>query len=299
MEKSKVFIIFDHTNDKDIKEQLVGQAKNNDTSFEISDCSIKSPLTADWVEKARAKLKNTDQAVVLCGQNSATSVNVEIELAQQEQVPYCLLKGYKDKECVFPKASKSTDKMHNWTWDTLKQTLAMLGNKTSNQINKKLYANDNESDYHKNLTYQSHLLEQYKAYLSSIENINHYRQTANAFFITVNTVLVSLISYLDLGNSTLSKLYWVISFSGIAISYMWYRLVRYYHDLKHAKLKVIHEIEKKLPISPHAAELEAVNRGEHSKIYLPFTHIEIFVPWVFLMFHLVVLLLILYQNFLT
>jgi hypothetical protein len=214
-------------------------------------------------------------------------------------VPYFLLKGYKDKECVFPKGSKSTDKMHNWTWDNLKKTLDTLGNRTSNQINKKLYSNQNASDYDKNSTYQTHLLEQYKAYLASIENVNHYRQTANAFFVTVNTVLVSLISYLDLGSSTPSKLNWVVSFAGIAISYMWYRLVRYYHDLKHAKFKVIHEIEKKLPMSPYAAEIEVIDKGEHSKIYLPFTHIEIFVPWVFLIFHALLLFLILSKAFLT
>ena len=71
---------------------------------------------------------------------------------------------------------------------------------------------------------------------------------------------------------------------------MWYRLVRSYRDLNSAKFTVIHEIEKKLPISPYDAEWEAVGRGSNSRLYLPFTHVEIFIPWVFLVLHFVVFL---------
>jgi len=123
MPKSRVFISFDYDNDKGIKELLVGQAKNSDTPFEIADWSIKDHLTGDWKEKARAKIKKTDQVVVLCGQNNATGVNAEVKLAQEENIPYFLLKGYKDKKCVPPKTAKSTDKMYNWTWDNLKKLI--------------------------------------------------------------------------------------------------------------------------------------------------------------------------------
>lgn len=297
MEKSKLFIIFDHNNDIKIKQKLVDQSKKNDTSLDISFSSNNDHMTKNWKEKTRDKIKKTDQVVVLCGENNATRVNAEIELAQEEQVPYFLLKGYKDRQCVYPKVSKSSDKMYNWTWNNVKKTLDMLGKRTSNQINKKLYANENASTYDTNSTYQNHLLAQYKLYLTSIENVNKYRQTANAFFVTVNTVLVSLISYLDLGSTNPSKMYWVISFSGIAISYMWYRLVSYYKDLKNAKYKVVYEIEKKLPINLYDAEREAIDRGEKTKLYLPFTHIEIFVPWVFIIFHCFVLFIILFQSF--
>lgn len=160
----------------------------------------------------------------------------------------------------------------------------------SEQINRRLYASGDASSYDDSNNYNLHLLEQYKIYLTSAENISNRRQTANAFFVTVNTALVSLVSYLSLGASNSPQLYWVVSLAGIAISYMWYRLVRSYKDLNSAKFKVIHEIEKSLPISPYDAEWEAVGRGENSKLYLPFTHIEIYVPWVFILLHLVVLL---------
>ena len=123
MAKSRVFISFDYDNDKGIKELLVGQSKNSDTPFEIADWSIKDHLTGDWKEKARAKIKKTDQVVVLCGQHNATGVNAELKLAQEEGVSYFLLKGYKDKKCNFPSTSKSNDKMYEWTWDNLKKLI--------------------------------------------------------------------------------------------------------------------------------------------------------------------------------
>ena len=66
--------------------------------------------------------------------------------------------------------------------------------------------------------------------------------------------------------------------------------VRSYKDLNTAKFKLIHEIEAKLPMAPYDAEWEAVGRGKAPELYLPFTHVEICVPWVFLVLHAVVVL---------
>jgi hypothetical protein len=166
---------------------------------------------------------------------------------------------------------------------------------TPSDLNNKLFVNSVE-DYDATNNYNAHLLEQYKIYLTSAENISNRRQTANAFFVTINTAIISLISYLNLGVANSSKHYWVIAIAGIAISYMWYRLVHSYKDLNSAKFKVIHEIEKKLPISPYDAEWEAVGRGNNPKLYLPFTHIEVYVPWVFILLHLSVIWMIFWPR---
>jgi len=41
MPKKKVFVSFDFDNDKTLKDFIVGQAKNSDSPFEISDHSLK------------------------------------------------------------------------------------------------------------------------------------------------------------------------------------------------------------------------------------------------------------------
>lgn len=120
MAKVRAFISFDYDNDKSIKELLVGQSKHSDTPFEIADWSVKEHLTGDWKEKVRQRIKKTEQIIILCGQNNATGVNAEVKLAQEENKPYFLLTGYKDKTCVKPKTAKASDKIYNWTWENLK-----------------------------------------------------------------------------------------------------------------------------------------------------------------------------------
>ncbi len=154
----------------------------------------------------------------------------------------------------------------------------------------KLFAAEAKQDYGSEDKYREHLLEQYKVYLEGADRISARRQSANSFFVTINTALIALVSYVHLGSKSDNKLYWLIALAGIAMSYMWYRLLRSYRDLNTAKFKVIHEIEKKLPLSPYDAEWEAVGRGENSRLYLPFTRIEVGVPWVFLVLHIVAFL---------
>jgi len=161
-----------------------------------------------------------------------------------------------------------------------------MGKKTE-KIVEKLFSDDVSSLYKDAADLQNHLLEQYKAYLESAENISSRRQTANSFFVTINTALIALISYIHLGNTNTTSYYWLVALAGIAISFMWYRLIRSYRDLNSAKFQVLHQIEKRLPISPFDAEWEAGGRGKDSSLYLPFTHIEVGIPWVFLFLHLV------------
>lgn len=123
MAKKRAFISFDYDHDRGIKELLVGQSKNSDTPFEIADWSVKEHLTGDWKEKARQRIRQVDQVIVLCGEYNPTGVNAEIKLAQEENKPYFLLSGYANKTCQKPSQAKATDKIYNWTWDNLKSLI--------------------------------------------------------------------------------------------------------------------------------------------------------------------------------
>ncbi len=123
MAKKRVFTGFDYDHDEDLRTLLVGQAKNSDTPFELTDWSVKEPMTGDWKEKVRKRIRAVDQVIVMCGQytDTATGVSAELEIAQEEKKDYFLLQGRKDKTCKKPKTAKSTDKMYDWTWDNLKK----------------------------------------------------------------------------------------------------------------------------------------------------------------------------------
>lgn len=122
--KTRVYISFDYDHDEDLKNLLVGQAKNDDSPFDIADWSIKEP-SSDWKEKAREKIKRSDQVAVICGEHTdtATGVSVELRIARDEEKSYFLLKGRADKTCKKPKAALDSDKVYNWTWDNLKKLI--------------------------------------------------------------------------------------------------------------------------------------------------------------------------------
>ena len=136
--------------------------------------------------------------------------------------------------------------------------------------------------------YQAHLFDQYKLYVEMADRISSRRQTANSYFLSINTALLGFAGYVGTRDTT--PYLWLVAAAGIALSYLWYRLIRSYRDLNTAKFKVVHEIEKRLPLSPYDAEWEAMGRGNNPKLYKPFTHIETGVPWAFVVLHAFVLI---------
>ncbi|MBU1891005.1 hypothetical protein KJ782_05975 [Patescibacteria group bacterium] len=138
------------------------------------------------------------------------------------------------------------------------------------------------SDYSDN--YHSHLFEQYKMYVESAEKISDRRQNANNFFfLTLNTVLISVI-----GLSFQVKVFDVISWSrlllailGILICVIFWFLLRAYKQLNSGKFKVIHEIEQLLPLAIYDYEWNILGEGKDKKKYYPFSHIELLIPWIF------------------
>lgn len=120
--RKKVYICFDYEHDYELKECLVGQAKNPDSPFEIADVSIKQEIPSKWKDYARKKIKNSDIVIVLCGRytDTATGVAAELSITQEESKPYFLLCGRSDGNVRKPKNAMSSDKIYKWTWDNLK-----------------------------------------------------------------------------------------------------------------------------------------------------------------------------------
>lgn len=116
------FISFDFDHDEDLRILLAGQAKHPDSPFEIKDRSIKEPLAGDWKQKVHRRMDNVDLVIVLCGEHTqrATGVSDELTIAREAKRPYFLLWGYSGRTCRKPASALTTDKIYEWTWDTLK-----------------------------------------------------------------------------------------------------------------------------------------------------------------------------------
>mgnify|MGYP001744247933 FL=1 len=124
MAKVRCFVSFDYDNDANLKDFLIGQSKNEDSPFKISDWSIKE-ASSDWKDKARMRIKNSEVVIVICGKNTdkAAGVAIELSIAQEEGKDYFLLAGYSDGSYKKPISAKGSDKVYKWTWDNLKKLI--------------------------------------------------------------------------------------------------------------------------------------------------------------------------------
>lgn len=125
MAKKRAFISFDFDHDEDLRNLLVGQARNPDSPFDIADWSVKEPLTGNWKEKVRERIRKTDLTIVICGEwtHTATGVAEELRITREEGKPYFLLRGRREKQCTKPKTALASDEIHEWTWENLKKLI--------------------------------------------------------------------------------------------------------------------------------------------------------------------------------
>ena len=84
-----------------------------------------------------------------------------------------------------------------------------------------------------------HYFDLYMLMVEMADRISARRGTANGFFLTVNTGLVTLVGGTDLR--------WYVAFAGIVFSGTWWMLLRSYRRLNAAKFSVIIEMEERLP----------------------------------------------------
>lgn len=138
-----------------------------------------------------------------------------------------------------------------------------------------------EKDYGQ--AYKDHLLAQYQLYVGSAEKISDRRQNANNHFITINTILISFMGVLRQVKlfESIPSVKLLIAVVGIIICVVFWFLLRSYRQLNTGKFNVIHEIEQKLPASIYDYEWQILGKGKDKKVYFPFSHIEMFIPWIF------------------
>jgi len=122
------------------------------------------------------------------------------------------------------------------------------------------------------------VFEQYKLYVEMADRISQRRMSANTFFISVNTLLFAATSFL---NEATMQWKLMIGVLGLVLCFAWYFTLNSYRQLNSGKFKVIHEIEKLLPLNGYAYEWEMLGGGEKKSKYWPLSHVEKIVPIVF------------------
>ncbi len=125
MAKKKVFISFDFDNDKTLKEFIVGQAKNSDSPFEISDHSLKEAAPEkDWLDKASRAIGRADVFIIMLGSKTrfASGVKKELGVAIEKGKTKFQIIGYKGGSSTW--AVPNGGRVYSWSWENLKKLLA-------------------------------------------------------------------------------------------------------------------------------------------------------------------------------
>ena len=125
MAKKKVFVSFDFDNDKALKDFIIGQAKNNDSPFEVSDYSLKETAPEkDWLEKANRAIARADVFIIMLGSKTkkASGVLKEVKIANDKEMTRFQIIGYKagSEDWRVPDGGR----VYKWNWDNLQKLLA-------------------------------------------------------------------------------------------------------------------------------------------------------------------------------
>lgn len=126
-------------------------------------------------------------------------------------------------------------------------------------------------------SYREHFLEQYKLFVDSAIRVTEWRNKANAYMLSVNTLLVTLYGLASTLEGTQAWRY-VIAAAGIIVSLIWCVLVLTYKQLNSAKFDVVHELERNLPVALFAREWDIL---KNKKGYNKLTSVEVAVPIAF------------------
>jgi hypothetical protein len=141
--------------------------------------------------------------------------------------------------------------------------------------------------------YRQHLFDQYRLVVEMADRLSARRMQANTFFLAVNTGLITVLANL-VKDGIISGIAGALPLIAmLVLCYGWWRIVGSYRQLSSGKHAVILELETLLPAAPYGAEWAVLGQGRDPRRYLPLTRVETWVPPLFALLYLLLLLAVL------
>ncbi|MBU1229570.1 MAG: hypothetical protein KKA55_01935 [Proteobacteria bacterium] len=125
------------------------------------------------------------------------------------------------------------------------------------------------------------LFEQYKLYVEMADRVSQRRITSNQFYSTALSGMfaaLSLSASQNLCSQDRLAILTLAALLGLIVCAIWWFNIFSAKQLNSAKWKVVHELEKKLPVSPWDIEWDKLERGNNWKVYVKHTTVERFIP---------------------
>ena len=241
-----------------------------------------------WKVDAKKKIKKSQMVIFFVGENSHTSENIdwEIRTAIKLQKPIYTVKldesfelnstlqvsdSFSGQKTLY---SKSSD------FNTITELIKKHESGEYKVFNQGIDSID-----------KSILLDQYKVFLQTSEDLVSRRQNVNNFYISINSALMAAFGIIwALDVLPIYKFFTgiLLSVVGIILSISWIKLLASYGDLNSSKMKIISYIEKQLPASLYDAEWAALSDKLNKRKYVSFTNSEKRVPVLFIVVYICV-----------
>jgi len=121
MIKKKIFISFDMSNDRALKNEIVAQSQMYGANFKIAGWSMTPEnINSKWMKEAKFRIGKCDALVVLTGDNThqAEGVKKEIEIAHAANVKIIQLLSHPQNSPV-----EAAGTPNDWSPETLQDLL--------------------------------------------------------------------------------------------------------------------------------------------------------------------------------
>jgi len=126
MTRTRIYVSFDRENDSDLRELLDTQSHRPGSTFEVMKIQHRKTAHPGWDTDTRTQIRAADEILVICGEHTHESmlVSLELSIAQEEDRPYMLLWGRRDKMCMKPDGARRLDAMYSWTREILESQIS-------------------------------------------------------------------------------------------------------------------------------------------------------------------------------
>lgn len=127
MDKVHIFVSFDLDHDADLCDLLLEQSGVSSFGFEVSGRSKGRSVDRLPGKAVRRRIREADAVIVICGEHTGESprVSAEVRMAQEEQTPYFLLWGRRERMCTKPLSAKRDEGMYIWTSENLQNRIVL------------------------------------------------------------------------------------------------------------------------------------------------------------------------------
>lgn len=123
----RIFISF-AIEDKNARDFLVGQARNEKSPFEFIDMSVKEPWSDSWKTRCRSKIKGCDGVIVLVSKNTknASGQLWEVKCSREEGKIIRGIYTTSDNRPTTLPSELDGIRVVKWTWENIKNYIDSL-----------------------------------------------------------------------------------------------------------------------------------------------------------------------------